>query len=207
MLDHLAPLMSRCLSLQDAPGGASHTFAGSHLEAFSNNSDGNFLFVAAGCGFTVIFVGISIWIYIVLMQSMMKVPVEHRKMLPGLVWLNFIPCASLVWSFFLAIWIPQSIESALGPRAANTPTGRSAGMTWAVLTVVNACVSIVGVFIGLSLRMNKIRNDEPLTKLDFLPDLIGMPIGLLVCLFLILFGLQIQSAAKVLVEGDGSQAS
>ena len=163
--------------------------------------------MVVGCGFGLISFVITIWIYISLTLSMMKVPVEHRKMLPGLVWLNLIPCFNFVWSFFIAIWIPQSIESALGPRAADTPTGRSAGMIWAILMAVYVLVGSIGATIGNVWRLRLQADQEVVPMASFVPDLVGAPIALVGLIFLVFFGLQVQSAANMLVEDKPSSTA
>lgn len=40
-----------------------------------------------------------------------RVPAEHRKMEPGLVWLLMIPCFPIVWNFFVFQRIPDSLKS------------------------------------------------------------------------------------------------
>ncbi len=58
-------------------------------------------------------VGIAIAIAIILIvQSFYKrIPPEHRKMEPAMVWLLLIPCFGLVWNFFVFLKLSESFKS------------------------------------------------------------------------------------------------
>jgi hypothetical protein len=58
-------------------------------------------------------VGIAISIIIILIvQSFYKrIPPEHRRMEPGMVWLLIIPCFNLVWNFFVFLKLSDSFKS------------------------------------------------------------------------------------------------
>ncbi|MGI6459010.1 MAG: hypothetical protein ACOX5J_02755 [Candidatus Hydrogenedentales bacterium] len=58
-------------------------------------------------------VSIAIFIAVILIvQSFYKrIPPEHRKMEPGMVWLLLIPCFSIIWNFFVFLRLSDSFKS------------------------------------------------------------------------------------------------
>ena len=58
-------------------------------------------------------VGIAISIVVILIvQSFYKrIPPEHRRMEPGMVWLLVIPCFGIVWNFFVFLKLSDSFKS------------------------------------------------------------------------------------------------
>jgi len=58
-----------------------------------------------------IVLAISAAICIMLHVIQSRVPVEHRKISPGAIWLILIPFFGLVWNFFVFQRIPESYRS------------------------------------------------------------------------------------------------
>ena len=60
-----------------------------------------------------------------------------------MVWLGIVPCVSLVWQFFIATQVPESLKNEFRERGRDDGSdyGRSIAMTQAVLTVINIFVS------------------------------------------------------------------
>lgn len=94
--------------------------------------------------------GIMAYICYLLADGLKALPAEHQKMSPGLVWLNLIPCFSIVWNFFVFIQIPKSYESFL--RAHGRPMDTSLGtlgIVYSVLAVL-CVIPYLGSCIGIA---------------------------------------------------------
>lgn len=70
-----------------------------------------------------------------------RVPAEHRKQQPAMVWLLLIPCFAIVWNFFVYPKIAESYKSyfdSMG-RTDVGDCGRNLGLWYSIL----GCVSLV----------------------------------------------------------------
>jgi hypothetical protein len=71
----------------------------------------------AGVSLVFVMVGLAIGLaisiaVILIVQSFFKrIPPEHRKMEPGMVWLLIIPCFNVVWNFFVFLKLSDSFKS------------------------------------------------------------------------------------------------
>lgn len=75
-----------------------------------------------------------------LYSALERVPAEHRKQTPGLVWLLLIPCFGAIWSFFVFPRISQSYKSYFA-SAGRTDTGDSGeAIAWALCVAWVACL-------------------------------------------------------------------
>lgn len=66
-----------------------------------------------------------------------RIPLEHRKMEPGLVWLLLVPLVPLVWNFFVFLRLPESFASyfrSVG-RTDVGDCGRGLGLWYAICAV------------------------------------------------------------------------
>lgn len=88
-------------------------------------------------GITVIGLAIQVFICWSLMGCLQRVPAQHRKMEPALVWLLLIPCFHLVWNFFVFLRIPASYQAYFGATGKNggDDYGRSIGLAFAICSV------------------------------------------------------------------------
>jgi hypothetical protein len=63
-----------------------------------------------GIAFVALLIGIAIiWF---LQTCYARIPREHRKMEPGMVWLLLIPLFNIIWMFFVYIRLAKSYQSA-----------------------------------------------------------------------------------------------
>lgn len=88
-----------------------------------------------------------------LYRALDAVPAEHRRMEPWQVFLLFIPCFGIFWSFMVFTRIPQSYRSYFTASGDPDPTGslEQMGLAYAILTVVTLIPYLGGCFwlIGL----------------------------------------------------------
>jgi hypothetical protein len=153
---------------------------------------------------------ITIWGLIVLMNSMSAVPEKHRRMAPGLVWLNIIPCFSLVWSWFLAIWIPDSLRAAFKEASIEgVPDGRVKGVAYAISLPVFIVLSFcAGLFLPLLPQsVPDISEGETVVVMSSSTDyfIIQLGLSLIPLILFILFFLEVKSAAtRLRAVGEGA---
>jgi len=83
--------------------------------------------------------------------ALKRVPDEHRKMAPGLVWLLMIPFFNLIWNFFVLLRIPDSYKSSFDSvgRTDVGDCGRGIGLA-AAICVVCGLIPVVGGLAGLA---------------------------------------------------------
>ncbi|UCD76532.1 MAG: hypothetical protein JSV91_06325 [Phycisphaerales bacterium] len=84
-----------------------------------------------------------------------RIPPQHCRMTPGLVWLLLIPLFSCAWNFLVFLRLPESYQSyfAANGRIDVGDCGRSLGLSYAVLSavaVVGGCIPIVSCVTGLA---------------------------------------------------------
>jgi uncharacterized BrkB/YihY/UPF0761 family membrane protein len=161
------------------------------------------------CGVFLISLYITIWGSIVLMSSMNAVPERHRRMVPGLVWLSLIPFFVLIWAWFLAFLIPDSLRSAFKEASIEgVPDGRAKGLAWAISVAVAFLLTISVGLVGGSLSMPppSIEGDELVTTSSiYLTTIIQVLLSFVPMIFFILFFLEVKSAATQLrAAGKGA---
>lgn len=73
-------------------------------------------------------------------RTLTAVSEQHRRMSPGLVWLNLIPVFSLAWHFYTVVKVRDSLVAEL--RAKGIADGSNAGFTLGMATSILyvACV-------------------------------------------------------------------
>ena len=160
--------------------------------------------------FMLVALAITIWGLIVLMNSMSAVPEKHRRMAPGLVWLNMIPCFNLVWSWFLAIWIPDSLRAAFKEASIEgVPDGRVKGVVHAislpVFIVLSFCAGLILPRLGQSVP--DIPEGETVVVTSSSTDyfIIQLALSLIPLILFILFFLEVKSAAtRLRAVGEGA---
>jgi hypothetical protein len=97
-----------------------------------------------------------------------KVPAQHRKMEPGLVWLLMIPCFPIIWNFFVFQRIPDSFKSYFDSvgRTDVGDCGKGIGLGYAIcaacsvipfLNYVAGPATLVLLIINL-VKMNELKN-------------------------------------------------
>jgi hypothetical protein len=83
----------------------------------------------------VLFVGIVVLVFFPSDKTLRRVSPKNRLMAPGLVWLTLIPLFNLVWLFFVATCIPDSLRSECKGQGHDDGTdyGKRIGLTCAIL--------------------------------------------------------------------------
>lgn len=101
-------------------------------------------------GFTLIFLAIFLVIailYLLNLQNTLKAASpENRKMPPVNVWLLLIPLFNFYWMFVVVKRISETIAAeyeSKGQALSNAKPTYSVGMAMAVLTVINAVISLI----------------------------------------------------------------
>ena len=97
-------------------------------------------------GLGIALVGLLIFIGIILfLQSCYsRIPQEHRKMEPGMVWLLLIPIFQIVWMFFVYIRLAKSFQSAYAAMGRNDQgdCGEKLALMYCIAAVL-ACIPFV----------------------------------------------------------------
>lgn len=78
-------------------------------------------------------------------SCLQRLPPEHRKQQPGLVWLLLIPCFNLVWNFFVFPKLAESYQSyfAAQGRTDTGDCGYGLAMTYCVGAVITTFVGMI----------------------------------------------------------------
>src|ERR1043166_8109214 len=63
------------------------------------------------CVVAVIAIVVAIFYLLTLQKALNRVSPRNRLMEPGMVWLSLIPLFNIVWAFFVAIRIPDSLRN------------------------------------------------------------------------------------------------
>lgn len=128
------------------------TLAQTYSTYSSNSSSGDdaaalavflvILFVALLIGMAIA-VGICIMLHVI--QA--RVPVEHQKISPGMIWLMLIPLFGLVWNFFVFQRIPESYKSyfdSIGDQSVGD-CGKGVGLWYAICAACSIipCVNYI----------------------------------------------------------------
>jgi hypothetical protein len=103
------------------------------------------LILFGACAIALAMFGLFIWMVFLIYRAAASVPVEHRRMDPGLVWLLVIPVFQNVWAFFVAGQVCGGLSDAFEARGLERgDCGRFKGLAYAVLTVIQLGFVIVG---------------------------------------------------------------
>src|SRR5262249_23624412 len=66
--------------------------------------------------FLVVALVIAIFYLLTLHRALDKVSPRNRLMEPGMVWLSLIPCFNIIWAFFVATRVPDSLRNEFQER-------------------------------------------------------------------------------------------
>ncbi len=82
---------------------------------------------------------INVAVCLFLSSCFKRVPEEHRKLKPGLVWLLMIPCFSIVWNFFVYPALAASYTAAFESQGDNPhgDCGRTLSLVYCILVAVS----------------------------------------------------------------------
>jgi hypothetical protein len=101
-------------------------------------------------------IGVAIQVFFCLSMSkaLSRCKESNRQMQPGLVWLMFIPCFSVVWFYFIAIQVPATLQLEFQDRDQDDggDYGKAMGLTAAILLsvmVVMSCIPFVNYCSGV----------------------------------------------------------
>ncbi len=85
-----------------------------------------------------IVVTVKVFYLLTLYRTLNRCSPESRAMDPALVWLNFIPCFSLVWHFFIVINIAKSLGAEFKKRGivAEDQPGQAIGLAMCIVSVL-----------------------------------------------------------------------
>ena len=80
---------------------------------------------------------IKVAICAVLYISVSRIPPEHHKIQPGLIWLLLIPLFDLFWNFFVFLRVPESFQSYFQSQGRTDvgDCGRGVGQWYAICAV------------------------------------------------------------------------
>ena len=123
------------------------------MHVLATVSDAEAATAAAVLGLVVILVSmaitfaIGIVICLILYGCQERVPMEHRKIGAGQIWLLLIPLFSLVWNFFVFLRMPDSYKSYFDAQGRHDvgDCGRGIGLWFAICAAVSLvpCVQYV----------------------------------------------------------------
>ena len=102
-----------------------------------------FAILGAACVVLLICLVVAIFYFLTLQTALSRCSPRNRLMEPGMVWLMLIPCFNIVWQFFVAVCVPDSLRNEFRDRRRDDGSdyGKSLALTRAVIDVVNIVVS------------------------------------------------------------------
>lgn len=127
----------------------------------SYEAEGNpivgFLFGGFGCVLSLAILAAFIYLLYLLYSAQQKVPAEHRKMDPPMIWLVLVPLFGIVWNFFVAIRVSDSFKSYFASigRPEVGETEKMIGLGWAIAVAccVIPCVNLLALPVALVLMV------------------------------------------------------
>jgi hypothetical protein len=152
---------------------------------------------AAGLGFVLLIVAVVLLVVLVigicylltLQKALERVAPRNRLMEPWQVWLMLIPCFNLIWAFFIATKLPDSLRNEFRDRGRDDggDYGKSIAMTRAVLGAVGVVLN------GVS------RGGPELAQVG---GCVGLIIGLVDLVLFIVFWVKIANYSSQLATDD-----
>src|SRR6266851_7273649 len=92
-------------------------------------------------------VGIAIHVFylLTLQRALFRVSPWNRLLEPSLVWLGLIPVFNIVWNFYLATRVPDSLRNEFRERGRDDGSehGKAVGLAYAIIVLVFAPLSII----------------------------------------------------------------
>jgi hypothetical protein len=98
------------------------------------------------CLFLIVAIVIFVFYLLTLQKALSRVAPRNRLMEPGLVWLSLIPIFDLIWRFFIATWVPDSLRNEFQDRGRDDGSdyGKRIGLARAIIGVLYFFVNLVG---------------------------------------------------------------
>lgn len=80
-----------------------------------------------------------------LSNALGKCAPRNRKMEPGLVWLNLVPCLNVVWQFLTVVWVADSLKNEFEDRGIRRTTdyGKTLGLGCLIVNIAGGVISNV----------------------------------------------------------------
>jgi hypothetical protein len=93
---------------------------------------------------------IQIFFLLTLFRCYSRIAPANRRMEPGMVWLNLIPCFGTIWIFFTNIRLADSLRDEFDQRRlhGDGDFGRTLGITYPILALLGA-IPYIGVLFGI----------------------------------------------------------
>jgi hypothetical protein len=134
------------------------------------------------CLFLILGIVIAIFYLLTLQKALSRVAPWNRLMEPGLVWLSLIPIFNLIWSFFIATRIPDSLRNEFRQRDLDDGSdyGKGVGLANAIIGVLSFALNMVS-------RLSR----QPVV-------MITAPLGLISLILFIIFWVRIAGYSKKL---------
>ena len=140
------------------------------------------------CLILIVAIVIAIFYLLTLQKALSRVSPRNRLMEPGMVWLSLIPLFNIIWAFFIATRIPDSLRNEFRDR------GQDAGSDYAKrIGLTNAILGVVSIPLNAFSRLFK---NEP--GLGIILGLIMMILGLVSLVLFIIFWVRIAGYSKEL---------
>src|SRR5882672_7270022 len=97
------------------------------------------------CFALIVALAVAVFYLLTLQKALSRVARHNRLLEPGLVWLSLIPLIGLVWSFFIATRVPDSLRKEFRERGMDdfTDYGKRIGLANAVLGVVLSAAAVL----------------------------------------------------------------
>jgi len=128
-----------------------------------------------GCFLFIVLIGIGIAVIYFLFVCLKRIPAEHRRQEPALVWLLLIPLFNFVWSFFVFPKLAESYQSYFSSQGVTDvgDCGRQLSLILCIvacLNLLNFIIPFVGCLIGpvtlvllilVLLKFNELKNRIP----------------------------------------------
>ena len=88
---------------------------------------------------------INVAVCLFLSSCFKRIPEEHRKLKPGLVWLLMIPCFTIVWNFFVYPALAASYTAAFESQGSNShgDCGRTLSLVYCILAAASVVVGFL----------------------------------------------------------------
>jgi uncharacterized membrane protein HdeD (DUF308 family) len=101
------------------------------------------ILITVFCGVLLVAILIFIFFLISMQTALSRVSPQNRKMEPGMVWLALIPCVNIVWQFFIAIQVPDSLKNEFQRRNRDDGSdyGKSLGLAYCIIGLAGAVIS------------------------------------------------------------------
>jgi len=139
----------------------------------------------------VVMLAVYILYLLTLQKALSRVSPVNRAMEPGMVWLMLIPCFNIIWQFFVAVRVPDSLRNEF--RARGRDDGSDYGKT---IAIAQGVIGIVSSVISNGLRAGG-------KDTEMAGSCISLVLGLIHLVLFIVFWVKIASYSSQLASDDG----